>query len=316
MPFYRGLRAAYPAAKITLLCVPPLPQFEFPELFDEIVALSPQERKSLRGLWRAGRRLRERNFDLGITLPASWSSAFFLWAAGCRRRIGFAEGGASLLLTTALPWLGVRSGKHKAELYLELLRWMTAREAPSDPPAVEIAAREKTIVVAPGASIPLREWPGYFELLSALRLDHPDYRICVVGSDREAGWHERLRGIGDANIEDLVGKTTLPELLTLCARATLVVANDSGVAHLAASLARTPLVVLFGPGDPRYVRPRGEYVEVVRDSQLPCSPCESATCRAPFGYQRCLKNISVDSVREPIRRFIRTTVANFPNGPL
>jgi ADP-heptose:LPS heptosyltransferase len=116
-----------------------------------------------------------------------------------------------------------------------------------------------------------------------------------VGGRAEEKWRPRFARLGHAGIDDRIGRTTLAELVDLCARAELVVANDSGVAHLASSLAGAPTVVLFGPGDPAYIMPRGPNVVAARVS-IPCSPCEKARCRAPCGYQRCLRDLSLDSV--------------------
>jgi ADP-heptose:LPS heptosyltransferase len=242
------------------------------------------------------------NFDLGITLPASVSSAFLLFAAGIPRRIGFAQGGAEIFLTSSRPWKGREAGCHKSHLYLELLEWMSARTVEARPTRMAPPVAEPRIVIAPGASIVLREWPYFLELIRALRACYPSYRIQVVGGPAEEKWHEQLVGLGDPAIEDLVGKTSLPELRALCAKAQLVVANDSGVAHVAATLARAPTMVLFGPGDPEYIRPQGPRVFALRVEGLPCSPCEKAVCREPYGYQECLRSLKPEVVlREAAR---------------
>jgi len=52
----------------------------------------------------------------------------------------------------------------------------------------------------------------------------------------------------------------------------------------------------MGPGDPIYIAPEGARVSVCRVDFLRCSPCESARCLAPYGYQQCLKLLSVSCV--------------------
>ena len=73
------------------------------------------------------------------------------------------------------------------------------------------------------------------------------------------------------------------------------------MAHLSATLAGARTLVLFGPGNPKYIAPQGsKVIPVVADRQPACSPCEKPYCRAPFGYQKCLKDISVETVLKRI----------------
>lgn len=294
IPFYRALREVYPGAEVSLLCPQGLEGLEVPKVFSRVLPISPDGRKFPGGAWRTGKKLRAYAFDIAITLPASWSAALTLFSARIPTRLGFQSDGSDLLLTEALPWRGRRAGLHKSELYLELLRWLSGKQSfAAEAPAGE-GPRKKTIVVAPGASISLREWPHFPQLLLELKAKYPDYRLAVVGGPREKAWHTQLRRWG-TGIEDLVEKTSLEDLGAMMKTAAVVIANDSGLAHVAATLAGAPTIVLLGPGDPAYILPRGRRVEGLRVA-LPCSPCESAVCRAPYGYQKCLRSLPVDAV--------------------
>jgi heptosyltransferase-2 len=299
LPFYEALRAAAPRAHLCLLTVPAVAGLPFP-CFDEVRVLAPGDRSFPGGAWRAGRALRDGGFELGIGLPASLSSALVLCAAGIPRRVGFAEPASALLLTDPIPWRGRAAGRHKAALYLDLLKPLLDAAVPLPEPAPFAGGRDDLVVIAPGASIALREWPGYAELIPALRRRYPRVRVAVVGGAREAAWKARLQSLRDPGVEDLIGATSLPELVELLGHARLVVANDSGVAHLAASVAGASTLVLFGPGDPDYIRPRGPRVFEALVEGLPCRPCESAHCRARYGYAACLKRLSVDEVLRKI----------------
>jgi len=104
-------------------------------------------------------------------------------------------------------------------------------------------------------------------------------------------------------VEDKIGTTSLQDLVQICSKAKRGLANDSGVAHVSASLAQAPTLVIFGPGDPRYVFPQGPRVMTLTPpSEIHCSPCEKSYCRAPLGYARCLKEISVNTVLDTMRR--------------
>jgi heptosyltransferase-2 len=127
----------------------------------------------------------------------------------------------------------------------------------------------------------------------------------VVGADKDKKWDSLWKEHPPLNAQNLIGKTSLPDLIKLCESARLVIANDSGVAHLAATLASAPVLVLFGPGNPDYIRPLGNKVSVVRDESLPCSPCEKPYCRSPYGFQRCLKNLDVSFIMTRVEELLR-----------
>ncbi len=281
--FYRGLRKLYAGHHISLVSRVAAPELGF-VAWDEYTPLGKGPLES-----------EPRNFDLAITLVASVSAAVHLWRSGAKVRIGYAESVASLFLTDSLQWPGRIAGKHKRELYGDLLCWLGGHPETASA-ELEPAVPQKRVIIAPGASIGLREWPYFPELMGELNACFPDWEIVVVGSADQAHWSSRFRRLG-FKLDDKIGKTSLGELTSLLGKGGIVICNDSGVAHLAA-LCGNPVLVLFGPGDPRYVSPGGQHVSIIRNPDLSCSPCESARCRAPFGYQRCLRSISVEAVME------------------
>jgi len=92
-PFLRGLRALYPAAHIVAagrpLVMPVLAGLAFT---NEAVEFRKGEEGRVIG------RLRGEKFDLGISLPNSFRSAWMLWRGGVKQRVGYSRGGRSWLL--------------------------------------------------------------------------------------------------------------------------------------------------------------------------------------------------------------------------
>jgi heptosyltransferase II len=303
-PFYRGLRALYPGATLTLLCTPAVAGLAYPEIFNRQLVLTDQERRHFPSLIRYSRRLKKESFDLAISLPATFRAALLLALSGIPHRVGFSDGISSLFLTDSLPWKGVIARLPKSALYLELLEFLSAHSVSIPAENFSSVQRDSYIVVAPGASIELREWPYFDELLIQLSARFPQRRFLVVGSAREVRWKKRIETLRLPGVEDWVGKTSLLELVDVCRRASVVIANDSGVAHLAATLGQSPTVVLFGPGDPKYVSPEGPSVSICRIETLPCSPCEKSYCRAPYGYQRCLRDLPTAQVMRTVETLL------------
>jgi heptosyltransferase-2 len=113
--------------------------------------------------------------------------------------------------------------------------------------------------------------------------------VCGVASERET-CEDVAAAIG-AQARSLAGVTSLPAQAALCARATLTVSNDSGLAHLAAATG-APTVVVFGSTSSAWTAPLGPCVRVVQRAPV-CSPCFARDCA--IGYA-CLAAVQVGMV--------------------
>src|SRR5690606_10143686 len=114
-----------------------------------------------------------------ITLASSVSAAVLLRWAGIPVRVGYADRGAQIFLTGAWPWPGRRGGVHKSELYSTLLTHLGSPAPLHSAPSVVCRDTRASfrIVLAPGASIALREWPFFDELARGLQAALPGVRL-------------------------------------------------------------------------------------------------------------------------------------------
>lgn len=134
----------------------------------------------------------------------------------------------------------------------------------------QVDARARLAVLLPGSGSPRKNWPGFGELASGLRA--AGFAVVLVGgpADEEALAVAR-RGAGEGVA--VVAGQPLERVAGLLAEAAVVVANDSGPAHLAAALG-VPTLALFGPSDPRRWRPRGPRAEALALGE-PCADCRA-----------------------------------------
>ena len=126
--------------------------------------------------------------------------------------------------------------------------------------------------------------------------------IAGDASDREAA--EAVRALIPGGAPLLAGRTGLPELAALLQRARVVIANDSGPAHLAAAVG-SPVVALFGPTHEAFgFTPRGERVRVI-SRPLACRPCTvHGGVRCPRGRRACLDDILPGEVLAAARELL------------
>ncbi len=188
--------------------------------------------------------------DIAVNLHGRGpQSTRLLLAARPRRLVAFAAD--TVPETAGMPrW---RAQEHEVDRWCRLL---TESGVPADPEDLHLAPPprpapvEGAIVLHPGAAQASRRWPPRRWAQVAAGLRGYGAPLVVTGGPQERGLAEEvaaLAGLPDTAV--LAGRTDPLELAALLAAARLLVAPDTGVAHLATALG-TPSVLLFGPTPP------------------------------------------------------------------
>jgi ADP-heptose:LPS heptosyltransferase len=143
--------------------------------------------------------------------------------------------------------------------------------APEDWPAPPAAAFDKPMpgyaVLHVGASTPLKRWPSDRWRALALALRRRGLEpVWSCGLGEQA----MLRDCDDASARRYPGTLDLAQMWHLLANAALLVAPDTGIAHLG-RLTDTPTVALFGPGSSRISGP-GEFWRTARYRAVTVDP--------------------------------------------
>ena len=143
----------------------------------------------------------------------------------------------------------------------------------------------------PGAAVPARQPSPCRSAAIARALAAAGHRVVVTGTVAERELTARVAG---EVAVDLGGRTTLAELSSVFAGARVVVAPNTGPAHLAAAVG-APIVSLFAPVVPagRW-RPYGADVVVLGDQTAPCRDTRARTC--PIPGHPCLDGIDTAAV--------------------
>ncbi len=265
-----------------------------------------------RGFGKRARALRRLGASAVVILPPSFSSAVPPFIARVPNRIGYASDGRRLLLTKSLSAKGLRE-EHVSDNYMRLGRKALesmglVKDAGFAAPKLRVFSNERIslerklngknapengfCLVVPGAAYgPAKSWPeaAYREAVRRLSKTLP---VVLAGgkADREAA--SRI-GSDISGVFNMAGETTLGEFFALVERASVLVANDSGAPHVAGSLG-TPAVVLFGSTSPKWTKPLGERVMVVREPIL-CSPCFLKECPTNL---KCFWRIEPETVAD------------------
>jgi heptosyltransferase-2 len=163
----------------------------------------------------------------------------------------------------------------------------------------------KTVVVAPFSNSRTRDWPAHhYNRLIGLLIQDSNIRVLVIGSSSQwVGANEVVRDYPADRVVNSCGWMAWSEVLEQIAAADCVIANNSGVAHIAGSMGRTTLCVFGGSHSPYEWMARGPAVTVIT-RKVECSPCGldvDAAC--PYGV-RCLVEIPPERVYRECRELL------------
>lgn len=122
-------------------------------------------------------------------------------------------------------------------------------------------AEGRFVVVHPGSGSARKCWPALSWHVLIRDLVGQGYKVMVLEGEADGPAVTAITTAMSPQAVRVIRGRSLAEVARLFANASGVIANDSGIAHLAAGLG-VPTVAIFGPTDPAVWRPRGPIVRV------------------------------------------------------
>lgn len=315
-----ALRRTWPTAKICWVVEPEWRTVldDHPAV-DEVIAWPGDEWRDLiktgrlvalrRAISEFRQCLRDYEFDLGIDAQGLRRSAWLLWLADAKHRIGLGSherarrflhevvspadddieiGGEYRCLADAL---GLDAGDFQPELAVS-----DALRERVDALRVDADLSLPYLVFCPFSQRPQKRWPeAYWSALLRGLHAATDKRIVILGeaSDRDAARRiiDSADELGRQAARNLVGHTTLAEAMGLIASSQLVVSVDIGLGHMGIAFDR-PTIMMFGSTRP-YTNPNRDNARVLFHD-MACAPCGlEPTCDGAFS---CMKELDVQLV--------------------
>ncbi len=264
------------------------------EVFDEVVPISPST--FMRNIiYRTKALSRIRLLGAKTILQPRAAKVFLqedsiVRTSGCRRRIGI-QGIAVNMSTRVLAFSntlytriidpGITGRVHESARNQALAnQFSPIRGCPITPLELTTTCppvvNQKYFVIAPGAGAAGRQWPieKFAATCVALQSQY-GLKCVVVGAADEQKLADQLRHF-DFEFLDLTGKLTLSETTAVIMRSELLVANESGLFHIA-QWARRPVVSIVGGGHFGWFAPYPTSVDggngQICFKRMPCYNC-------------------------------------------
>ena len=166
------------------------------------------------------------------------------------------------------------------------------------------------IALAPGSQWGTKMWPiaNYRTLLAMLFAQMPEVGVVLLGNAKEIYLGKTLdaKFSQQKNYWNLIGKTSLDDLLYLIPKSKLIVTNDNAIAHYASAF-NVATVMIFGPTVPAFgFTPLADRHAIVETPQaLPCRPCCShGPKRCPRKHFLCMRSIHAEQVLQHVTRLL------------
>lgn len=294
-------------AKLTFVTTPASASFvSCHETIDYVITYDKRGIHSgYKGIRYLAGNLKELKIDCVISPHRSLRTSLLTYFSNAKYSVGFDKNALSFLYNKRINYI---LGNHEVDRNASLLKaFSDTDEIINTLPSIELNisdddksfidfllathlknGQKQIIALAPGSIWDTKRWPKeYFSELS-IKLNDAGFIPVIVGSGKDIAIGKIFEK--NNNIINLVGETTLPQLIYLLSISTLLITNDSSPTHFA-GLVNCPTLTIYGPTIPEFgFSPKGNYSKSLGIQGLKCRPCSiHGANKCPTGKFDCMK---------------------------
>lgn len=323
-PVIKALRESYPESFIAMMVSPIAKDIVEgnPYLNEVIVYDKKGKHRGIFGFLKFVADLKRKHFDLCLNFHTKKRTNLISFLAAIKERVGFDNNKFSFLLTSRLEDTRIEGKKHEAEYCLDVLKAVginlsEAKELfmplkDSSEKWAEKALRENNlkstdtlVAIHPDASCPSKRWPiERFAQLCNKLIEEKGFKVAIIGGQKDSYIVRMVKRYLRHTVIDFSGETSVSQLASFLKRCKLLISNDSGPVHIAASVG-TPVIAIFGRNQaglsPERWRPLGEK-DIILHRDVGCKVCLAHNCTLGFV---CLSAISVRDVLEAVDKILK-----------
>ncbi len=279
-PTIEELKRYYPDANIDIVAEPrAMGAYRVSKFYHEgSLRVLPFDFKDRNGMSDWGNLIgiiRDREYDLVLSLGKRWAVKFLLWMTGIPKRIGYTETSGSWLLTDAVP---LKTEQYAAHMYHDLVQGLGI-QSPCPPISINLlkqdldwaesqqqrlGVKDSGYILVHGGSSQLAQSKGldklypvenWQKILSEWQQRQPNLPIVVAKGPEDEAWVRQLsQAVDDLKI---ISPPDIGKLAATIAGANVMLCTDSAPMHLAVAV-ETYTIALFGPTDPKKLLPESD----------------------------------------------------------
>ena len=273
-PTLDELKRYYPDAQINVLVEPRSKgAYRVCKSVQDVIPFDFKDRNSLADWGNLVGVIRDREYDVAISLGQHRFLGLLLWLTGIPKRIGYRGAGTSFL-TNPVP---LKTQQYAAAMYHDLLQGLGIN-SPCPEPAVNVpkpdidwaeseqkrlGIQESGYVLIHGGSselaqakaidktYPVENWQ---QIIQDFQQRQPEMPVVVINGPEDEPLVRQL--LQSPNIK-VTSPTDIGKLAAMIAGANLMLCTDSTPMHLAVAV-QTYTIALFGPTEPQKLLPRSD----------------------------------------------------------
>jgi lipopolysaccharide heptosyltransferase II len=311
-PLLRSVRNTYPDARITYVT-----KKQFTSLLadspyiHELIAFDKAD--GFRGLRGIKRQLKKQHFDVYLDIHKNWRSRYLRIGLGVKLAGTYPK---YIIRRTLLVRLKLNLYRHIQPVYLRYFQAARKLGVQYDGKGTEIQVSQAAtatvrdlltargygfdrplVIICPGATYFNKRWKsdGFVETARHLIREKSAFVVVHGGREDAALCHEIAEGINSGAV-NMAGTLGLSESAALLGLSSLVIANDSGLLHLAQSQKR-PVIGIYGSTTRELGFFPLEGNSVAVEAPVPCRPCTPKGLNyCPKTHFHCMNHITADRV--------------------
>lgn len=274
-PTLDDLQRYYPDAQIDVVVEPRSKDaYRVCKSVDDVIPFDFKDRNSLADWGNLVGIIRDREYDVAISLGQRWVVGLLLWLTGIPTRVGY-SGVGKAFLTNPVP---LKTNQYAAAMYHDLLQGLGINSACPElavnvpKPDIEWAESEQKrlgiqesgyVLIHGGSSqlarslginkiYPVQSWKL---IIQNFRQRQPDLPLVLIqGPEDQQLVQELLQSSPELKV---TSPADIGKLAAMIAGANLMLCTDSAPMHLAVAV-QTYTIALFGPTEPRKLLPSSD----------------------------------------------------------
>lgn len=310
----RVLKERFPGRPVDLLAsrlTAPLAEF-MPDVRKAITFDMPRNQAAFGANRELAKLLRAENYETALIMPRKWKAALAPFLAGIPERTGV-FGELRFVLLNDIRWderkhtrmidqscaLALPADAALAQAW-PLPQLVVPRDAGDEWCArMNVSRATRAVALAPGSVGEAKRWPVAYYADAARALAKDGIEVWIIGGPDEKPFAGEIARDAGNSARDFTGGALRDGVIALSV-ARAVVANDSGLLHVAAALG-TPAIGVFGPTDPKKWAPINPVADiVVHQPPLDCQFCGEYVC--PLLHHNCMREIPAMRIVDSVKR--------------
>jgi len=320
-PVFKSLKNSFPSISISVLVRPYTKDIvtNNPNI-DEVIIYDPEgEHRTIRGLLKLAKEIREKGFDTALILFLNFKVGLLTYLSGIPRRIGPAAKLAQIFLTDRIKQHRSKVDKHETDYNLELTEILGVKPIRQSEIYIPDEITKKVNVffsellthnsqlitpivgIHPGSGGSARNWKSerYAELANKI-IGKTGAAVFVTGGPGEEELLDRIISSIKGKAVKYISYDGIKELAGVIKKFNIMVGPSTGPIHIATAVG-TPVVSIYCPifvCQPKRWGPIGEKDIVLMPDVPFCKKCVFEKCK----YYDCMDMISVDRVFEEVEK--------------